>query len=474
MTKSAFLACLTLSVVALIIYSMFFFLFLANNPCVLMYDSRHYHEGALALLQQGAYATAGGEPLFYRLPGYPFFLVILYWITNYSVQGALLLHIVFAATLPILIWLVVLRLTGQRQLAELTAWLSVCAPAFMIFSGLVMSEILSTWLFLLFFLCVLRALDDPNRLRFFIGGGVFLGLLSLVRPVGHLLVPFAVGFMVIFLRTGSGSVPHQAWDRDDKRRGTRRRKLLSIALFFGSWVIVIAPWVLRNFLLTGHLFFHTLSGPHFINHVALRLVAAGEQISYSEAKNRVYERLKDLEVENRDVLGRDLSEIELTNLYERETISIIKHYPAQFLQLAAINCFKTMFSLYSSELLVIDAGGALPSYDRTGLMVKIKRFLMPTVNNRLIICVIYLELVLLLLTIAGALLAVVRFWRMMFDARVILVLGVIDFFVGISFACGYARLRLAVEPFYLLAAAYAINELSLWYQRSVSGRLLSK
>ena len=454
--KKVFLFCLSLGIIAFIVYAGFYFLFLSNNPCVLMYDSGHYHEGAIALIQQGAYVSDSGVPLFYRLPGYPFFLAILYWITNYSVRGALLLHIVFAAMLPILIWFVVLRLTGRRRLAGLTAWLSACAPAFMIFSGLVMSEILSTWLFLIFLIFVLCALDDPNRLCFFIGSGIFLGVLSLVRPVGHLLVPFAVGFMIIFLAT--------SW----------RQRLLSIVIFVVSWVAAITPWVLRNFMLTGHLFFHTLSGPHFINHVALRLVAAGEQISYSDAKSSLYERLKELEIENREVLGHGLSEIELANLYERETISIIKRYPAQFLHLTAINCFKTMFSLYSSELLVIDAGGALPSYDRTGLMVKIKRFLMPTVNNSLIIGVIYLELVLLLLTIVGVLLATVRFWRILFQPRIMLVVGLMVFFVGISLACGYARLRIALEPFYLLAAAYALNELSLWYQRSVSGRLLSK
>lgn len=451
MTKYVFLQSLALTLSAFIAYAGFFFFFLYNNPCTLLFDSGHYHAGALALLKQGAYVSADGMPLLYRLPGYPFFLAGLYWLSNYWLQGALFLQIIFAATIPVLIWQVILQLTGRQALATLTAWLSVCAPAYMIFAGLVMSEMLSAWLFLVLLLLFLRAFERPDKLRFFIGSGVVLGCMSLVRPVGHLLIPFVVLYLMVFYKC-----------------------LIPIIIFVASWVIVVAPWLLRNFLLTGHLFFHTLPGSHFINHVAVRLVATGEQISYKDAQIREYDHLRLLEEGYRESLGRNLSQIELCKLYEHETTAMIKRYPIQFVQLAAINCFKTMFSLYSSELLVIDSGGELPSYDRTGLLVAVKRFFFPTVHNKLIVGVIYFEILLLLLSIIGASLAIVRFWRLLLHPRVVLVVGLLGFFIGISLGCGYARLRIAVEPFYLLAAAYAIHELYFWYQRSLSGRLLSK
>ena len=44
------------------------------------------------------------------------------------------------------------------------------------------------------------------------------------------------------------------------------------------------PWILRNFLLTGFLFFHTLPGIHFLIYTAAYIKSDVEGIEYFDAK----------------------------------------------------------------------------------------------------------------------------------------------------------------------------------------------
>ena len=433
-----------LFLIAALAQVLFFYCFLYGNAAVIMFDSGHYHTAAISLLKNGCYVSADGAPLFYRLPGYSVFLAALYALVGVKVWKALLLQILLAATIPLLIKRFVLALTQRSDLARITSWLSVIAPGYMIFSGLLLTDMLFAWLFLFFCIAILRMIDRGGTLGAAAGAGFLLGLLSLIRPVGHLLLPFLLLFIVLFLQA--------SWVR----------KFTAAAALGGVWALVAGSWLLRNFLLTGFVFFHTLPGPHFINHVAVRVASMGKGVTYDQAKGGVYRRLQEKTEASIKSSDKQFSEIERCQLFEREAVAIIKQYPKEFMYLSIINCFKTMCALYSSELLVIDAQGYLPSYDRKGLISTVKRFLWPTVGNRWIIAVIYFEILLLLLTAFGACLAAMRYWRYFFNPRVMLVLGLIGFFIGISFACGYARLRLSVELFYLLAAAYALNELWLW------------
>lgn len=433
---------LLLFILALLSYTLFFFVFLSDNPCLLMYDAGHYHDGAIALLQRFSYLRADGTPLFYRLPGYPVFLALLYGLTKIHFLFVLLCQIVLASTLPLLIYAVVSPLTHDKSLASWAVGMAIIAPAYMIFAGLLMSEILFTFLFLSFFWVFVKAMDSPLKKRLFVAAGLFLGALSLVRPIGHLLLLPLILFMLFFLPLNF------------------KQKTVRLTLLGAGWGVMVMPWLMRNFLLTGYLFFHTLPGPHFVNHVASRVEAGSKGISYERAKQlvqaRVREQVAHLEVKKE----RELYEIEKVKIEEQETIRTVWQHPLTFIKLALLNIFKTSCGLYSSELLVIDAAGKLPPYDDTSLWGRMQRYLVPKVQHIPIIGVIWLEIVLLFLSLIGLLLAIKQHGVALFGAKGIFVLGLLFFFSGISFACGYARLRIGVEIFYIVAAAYALR--ALW------------
>lgn len=409
-----------------------------------MYDSAHYHEGALGIVYSGSFVGFDGYPLFHRLPGYSTFMATVYSLTNESVFGVLFFQILLSSFIPILIYRIVKQLTNNEALSCLSGMLSIIAPAYMIFAGFIMSECLFTLLFLLFLTFFLKSLGAPDRKSSILVAGIFFGLASLVRPVGHLLISILLIFILFFFE------------------GDLRRRVKKLVIFFISWLAIVVPWLVRNFLLTGHIFFHTLPGQHFMNHLAVRIFADVDSISYVEAKRRLYTRLYCEEIDLMNSLGRKLMDIERCKLSERIAFGAVKNYPLVFLKIAALNCCKTICALYSSELLVIDACGELPSYDRKMSWKTLDRFLRPDVHNKKIVAIVYIELLFLIFTILGFCLAVWRFWRNFFNSETVLALALIGFFIVISFGCGYARLRLPIEIFYILAASYGIHEITLW------------
>ncbi len=425
-----------LGLLALLFNGLFFLLFLCDNPCALMYDSAHYHAAARNIVDFHAYLGDGGAPLFYRLPGYPLLLAFFYSIAGKSVHMALALQLVCASMIPVLTFFLVEKLTLNRVLACWTGVLAAMTPGGMIFAGLVMSEVMFLTFFLLFLLAFLKAFESCSRLTFIVSG-LLLGVCSLIRPLGHLLIIPLGLFLLIFLR------------------GAFVRRVGAVIVFCSGWLCVVGIWLVRNFAFTGSLFFHTLPGPHFVNHVAVRLIASSQGISYEAAKTHAYAEIHARSEALMQKKGRNLLEIERCQLAEKFTVDVVLDNIVPFLKLAFFGCIKTACGLYSSELLVIDAHGALPSYEETSLWQTLKKYLLPDVHNKKIWFVIYYEIVLLVLSFLGFLLAAWKFWKKFLDPNVLLVLGLCVFFISSSFACGYARLRFACEPFYLLAAAYA-------------------
>lgn len=419
---------------ALLIRLIFYVFFLKDNPCVLLFDSKHYHDMALQLLNGCGFVTKFGEPYFYRLPGYPFFLAACYKITNLNIQFSLIIHIVIGSFIPFLIYYLSLMLFPKRRLIALSAALASCFHVgLIIFSGLILSDMTFLFLWVLFLLMFFYALQRQSTVLFF-AGGFLLGLASLVRPVGGPLFLLAAG--IIFFST------KKAFFINIKQ---------ALFLFLG-WIGVVGWWLLRNFLLTGYLFFHTLSGPHFLNHSIAQMIMLKHDISYKQAQRRAYNDLDKLIVEAEVIKKGPLLEIEKVAVVEKFMLKTMILNPLITLRYVSQNLFKTCCSLYSSELLFIDSHGQLPPYSSSRtLKDRLMRFVLPQVTNGFIRIVIWFEIIFLALQLIGFCLFLIKGFflrrRLFFLISALLFMG---YFVVISFACGYARLRLPLEPFLII------------------------
>jgi hypothetical protein len=422
----------------------FFYLFLINNPCKLAFDSAHYNEIATNIVTKKSICSNDGSAQFYRLPGYPAFLASCYKFFGININKTLLTQVAISALIPILIFILSISLfPGNIAAAKLAAIISIFHIGFLIYSGLVLSDVLFLIMFLIFMILFLPSfsLFFTNKKLILSANqmfmcGIILGVASLVRPVGHYLLLLSI----LMLLCSTFSI---------------HKKIKAVASFFVGWIIPVLPWLLRNYMLTGCLFFHTLPGPHFMNHLATRIIMEKQDCTYRQANKQLVENLREKIHEKESEAKRQIYEIERCKIAEQITKNVTLYSPLIAAKLMISNIFKTCFSLYSSELLFIDSSGQLPEYShKRTFFSMVKRFLWPKVQNKSLILLIYFEILVFLFLLVGSFLFILEslFLNQSIDITVKFILFS-TLFVLISLAVGYARFRLPIEPFLIIAAS---------------------
>jgi hypothetical protein len=430
---------ITLFFISLVMRLGALFFYFQYNPCMTMYDSGHYHTLAQSLVQGLGYVGADGFPYFYRLPGYPYFLTLCYFFVGVKPVVALAIQGVVGSLIPVLIFLLArILFPASLMVAYLSALVASVHAGYLIYANLLMAETLFCIFFLLFLICFLSK-------RLFLAG-LMLGIASLIRPVGHYALILSLGLLLFECNS--------SW----------RNYLRSAGALFMGWFAVVGWWLLRNYLLTGMLIFHTLSGPHFLNHSAVRLAMANSHISYTQAKELVQEQANQALTQAQGLHQELLNQAQESAIMEKVVLHYFNHNWINTFKHCFINIFKTTFSLYSSELLVIELCGQLPAYDEhRSLLSMVKRFLFPEVHNTCIRFFIYFELAIWFFVLIGFFGYGIRslFYSEWFG-NVIRLMPFILLFLVLSCACGFARLRLPIEHFLtMLAMAFWVDVLRI-------------
>lgn len=432
---------------ACLLRALFFIYLLKNNACVISFDSGHYHNAAVQIARGKGLSNADGSPHFYRLPGYPLFLAACYKIFGQNPLRAIAAQIVVGSVIPLLVFLLVLQLFPAGLLYAYGAGIiTALHPGFLILSGLIMTETLFIFFFLLFLILFFRLIfiKPENIYATASYAGIFLGLASLIRPVGLpiLLLSCAIIFYII-----------PRW----------RRKFMLAAIMTSSWLMFVCMLFLRNFLLTGLIFFHTFTGPHLLNHGAIRVVMDAEHVTYDFARRQVYDRYESLLIQVGLGKLESVKEPVRAQVAHDLALDIFQKNRWSTAKILLINCIKTTFALYSSELLFVDSCGSLPPYQIVRSVKDIiLRFLLPTVNNPAIIFVIYGEVIMSFVLIVGFLgFCYQALWHHNFRRQVGVSLLFIMLFVLLSAICGFARLRLPIEPLIIMGATMFLID---WYR----------
>lgn len=437
---------ITLYIVALSARLIFFYLFLYDNPMMLAYDSAHYHGVAQTLLHGFGFFNADGSAHLYRVPGYPLFWALCLLFGGNNSLVALTTQICFASVIPVLVYFLARRLfPSNTLLAKITALVVAVHIGFMIFAGLVMAESLFIGLFLLALIFFFKAADLVLEKRvggivyvYFVLSGLLAGCAALTRPVGlYLLVWFVLALFVLI--------------------GWNRKTLTALLCVCCAWGCVVGSWVVRNWLHTGCAIVHTFPGHHMINHGAARVLMMAEHVPYQCALDRVKEIVEKRWAIERHEYAPCRYEVARSMLMQNVAHQVLFSYPFQTAQLCISNDIKTMLSLYSSELLFIDSGGVLPAYEQKRSFVGMfQRYLFPVVINKKIRFVIYAEMLFhlfLLLSLLSFLYVMARRRRRDYATkRMVLIIGLCVLFIVPTGLCGFARLRLPIEPFFIMLA----------------------
>ncbi len=317
---------LFLFIFSFLVRAVIFHFYLGNNENFWQVDSNTYHVTAVEITKGNGFSLPDGRSNFYRLPGYPLFLSAYYKLFGEDKKNVLWWQIFLASLIPLLIFFLSLTLFPARTLlAKVASLYSSIHLGLVLYSGFFMTETPFILFLLLFFIlffssthlsfctdgkktkkstkeaecttipfvpeasgfgpgfmnlheklygkdyekqqmCFLKNVNkkEHKHYMFLLGAGFCLGLASLIRPVGHYLIVIAILMLLV----------SKNWWEDKIGK--------SIILSLG-WLIPVLFWLIRNYLLIGHIFFHTLPGGHFLYLSAARTAMHVHETSYEKA-----------------------------------------------------------------------------------------------------------------------------------------------------------------------------------------------
>jgi len=438
----------TLFLIGLVFFSLmvrllFFFSFTRyGSNAWIPFDSEQYFQLINNICASNGFCFEPGIPQAYRLPGYPLFLAPLY--VFFGLQGALVVQIVIASFVPLLIFYVSRSVLPQMwSVAIIAACVASIHPGFVLYSGMFATELLAVVMLLIFFILLFRALQ--GQASSLLCAGIALGVASLMRPVGHYVLALALALLLI----------------------TCHEKLWRVATVCVGWLIVVMPWLARNYLLYGALFFHTLPGLHFLQYLAAPIVEQRDHCLYLKARSQVLAQWETAIRHEESVQQRALNEYEKCCCGQHLATTYVLQHPWLACKHVCRELFKTCAGLYSAIILLAD-NAAWPAYTAsTSWWTKIQRFLIPQVKRPFLIPYIYLDILVTILSLVGLFLFVLAG---AFDgalrAAVIQLLPFIVLFIGLTLAYGGARLRMPAEPLILISAVcgwcWLYKKIQMW------------
>lgn len=247
---------------AFILRSILFYFYIFPSYRYNQPDTKDYHICAISLADgNGMKYYKSERPIFWRTPGYPLLLAPFYkyFATTDEVQLIhyrnahwlfLWLQIFICSFLPVIIFFLALLLTKNIILSWIASFLSVFHLGFTLSSTYLMTDGLTCIFFLLFLFYFYRSISLPfeekkesGTIKNICVAALSLSICTWLRPMG-IYVSFVSAFLIL--------ISQFSWKKKFQILA------LFLTLFFGS----LSPWYIRNYMLTGSVFFCPLWGPY--------------------------------------------------------------------------------------------------------------------------------------------------------------------------------------------------------------------
>jgi hypothetical protein len=460
-----------LFVSALLVRALWFGCYIQFNERYRQADSGDYHSCAVCIARgSGMFRWDLNYPIFWRTPGYPLYLQLFYrWFgmksPGFSENGAaqrtsVWIQIILCACVPFLIFLLAQLLVNNIGIAWLAGAISVFHLGFSLASCYIMSDGLALILFLLFLLFFYRsfsfsakeAQSIPSRSLLInaMMAALFLGAYTWIRPNGQFL---AIAATIILLFGGC------SWWLKGKK----------IGLFLGLFFLTISGWYIRNYHLTGEIFYCPMSGPYLqtfcVPKILRRLTGKPLEHCMKYVLQIVMQRTKaETEKASKEVPCRYVS---------RELICaeiawpVIKRYPIYFIYDWCLEVLKTLFDFHASHLVAFSNNTYTADPPEEFLLEKWYAAAIGQPMHPLLSVITWLDIIFSFILWLGIVGGVLHFFlwplfvRGNFDwqmwhvwCKAALIIGASVVMTG---GFGYARLRLTADPLLIILS------LTFWY-----------
>src|SRR5207248_6179390 len=210
------------------------------------FDAGLYNSLAQHLVTDHCFCYAPHGPVTNRAPLWPFIMSVIYFITGPKNFYARLFFSFLGSATCVLVYLFAKDMFGKR-IALITGILASIYPGLFIYDGWLYSESLYTFL-LLAFCYTLLLLQQTGKYRWAIARGIILGLFSLTRPNGLLILGLVFLWGIIFVQ---------------KKILSWRVVAASIAIICLIALMIVTPWTIRNYQ-TTHRFVPVATGDGFV------------------------------------------------------------------------------------------------------------------------------------------------------------------------------------------------------------------
>ncbi len=201
-------------------------------------DQREYRTIALNLLDHGSFSiapVADHNPDMMRTPGYPFFVAATYLFDRSGVL-LIILQQLMLGVMAVILYLLLRYFAVSGKIALVLSALYLLEPQQWFYSLQTMTETLSSFIFIV--LLALAFLAPRMRpLMHTVLYGLLIGLLLLVKPTLAILGPLLLCLLLLI-----------------RGRDWKHRFLAAIAAGAIAFV-VLTPWLVRDYLVTGTLAF---------------------------------------------------------------------------------------------------------------------------------------------------------------------------------------------------------------------------
>ncbi len=414
-------------------------------------DTLSYTLPELAIHHGKGMVNPNGTPVFWRTPGYPAFLAPFYGLSyshswDFSThedahKAALWVQILWCSLLPILVYLLTWVLTQSLTITYLASIIAIVHPGFILASTFLLTDGPAQIFFVMFLICLFRNFrfnnDNKYQYAYLTGAALALSAYTWMRPMGQ-FVGIATVIVLCFSHFSTSEKIKQS--------------LFFVILF----ALSLSPWFIRNYQLTGKIFFCPLFGLYFNVFNAPKIRARIESIAHEEAWKR---QCKQAELE----VYREYQEYARTGnkkvivnemVCMRPALPWMLGYPHYFIYDWIVEVCKTTFDLYSHQIVALYNNcfkwDPLVEYLDDKLFDTLYRKELPLGIRLIAFVELFFELLLWIGIFSGLFMLFNKKFREQFFTLWIpcgIMMGAVLFQTG---GFGYARLRLPIEPLIIL------------------------
>ena len=318
-----------------LIVRMTFILVYTNIPTAT--DTSDYVTVAESLLEGRGFPDVENPPL------YPLFLAGTFFLFGKSYMAVRLIQAVINSLTCVVIFYVG-RMVFDKRVGFWSAFTLAFYPFHVWYTGLILTEVLYSFLIALFTLELIKAVKFVHY-RAFATAGILLGVSALCRPTSLLLPLFVLPLMLLMLRKYSVSAV---------------LKRLSIFIFF--CLLVLTPWTVRNYIEYHRIIPVTSSSGHTL------------YSSLHELELRQNDRTKTKLRENvNEILSGTSFQIEQNDIFLEMSVKKIMDAPGRFIKDVLLKSLMFWYATSSGKrelgVLIIQMCILLPAVIGLGIAV---------------------------------------------------------------------------------------------------------